>query len=76
MSKVIAGPAGHFYALLDDPQFGETLMGHPIDAEGGTHDESNPPAHPAESGEFDGWYEITDPAPECDDAAIIAELKA
>jgi hypothetical protein len=73
--KVIAGPAGHWYALWTDWQFGETLVGLPMLA-----DESAdaPPLHPSEIPNpwtDGGWYEITDPAPECDDAAIRAELR-
>lgn len=72
--KVIAGPAGHWYALLVDPQFGETLMGLPIGSYGsGLHERGNLPPHPAD--DLEGWYEITDPAPETDVDALKAELR-
>lgn len=73
-TKVIAGPAGHWYALED----GE-LIGTPIDADGGKFDRVHPPQHPSQMTKSEsaksGWYAITDPAPETDDKAIIAELK-
>lgn len=79
--KVIAGPAGHWYAVMCDVPEGDAhpvgrtryyLLGWPMDADGGTHDRNNPPEHPEVSG--DTWVEITDPGPEVD--ALIAELIA
>ena len=63
--RVIAGPAGHWYALVGD----DSLIGLPIGAEGAVFDPQHPPLHPeAEGGDWsDGWYDITDPAPETDD---------
>jgi hypothetical protein len=70
---VIAGPAGHWYTLWSDWQFGETLIGLPMYA-----NEVEPPPAPATVDELvkTGWYEITDPAPGCDDEALRAEIKA
>lgn len=70
--KVIAGPAGHWYALWTDWQFGETLIGRPM-----MRGETTPPAFPDDVHSMleAGWYEITDPAPGADDAAIVRELK-
>lgn len=60
--KVIAGPAGHWWAVIEDWQFGQSLVCHPVDAEGGTFDDEHPPPHPADGrlGIVDGWYEPDD----------------
>lgn len=75
-NRVIAGPAGHWYALWIDGDE-ETLIGLPMSA---GEDRNEPPSHPAGDAldpfAETGWYEITDPAPETDDAALVAELKA
>jgi hypothetical protein len=72
--RVIAGPAGHWYALLDDPQFGETLLCRPAAASDGVRfaDEDRP-AHPSE--DLAGWYEPEEPAPGVDVDAIKAQLR-
>ena len=73
-TKVIAGPAGHWYALFTDPQFGDTLVGLPM-----SRDENlmTPPRHPSDDEMFAfgpfGWYDITDPV--FDTAEIITKLK-
>lgn len=68
---------GHWYALVRDWQFGETLVGWPMGAD--DDPVADTPAHPAEmrhpfnrGGE---WYEITAAAEECDDEAIVRRLK-
>lgn len=50
---VVPGPAGHYYAVLEDWQFGETLCGWPM----GADPDEAPPPHPSE--DLEGWTEIT-----------------
>jgi hypothetical protein len=54
-NRVIAGPAGHWYALFSDPQFGDTLIGLPM---GRNDDPDDLPPHPGDDVEplvEDGW---------------------
>lgn len=69
-TKVLAGPAGHWYALINGDG-GDFLVGLPMNRD---DDENDPPPHPDISGNED-WYEITDPAPETETEAIIASLR-
>lgn len=68
MTRVIAGPAGHWYTLSE----GE-LIGLPMSAD---EDLTTPPEHPEVSGDWVPWVQITDPAPETDVAALTAVLTA
>jgi hypothetical protein len=53
---VIPGPAGHYYAVLDDPQFGETLLAYPMSSE--DEEWRLNPVHPSE--DLEGWGEVAD----------------
>jgi hypothetical protein len=78
--KVVRGPAGHYYALVDDePPF--MLVGLPINRS--DPDDYLPP-HPDDTDDPFGpkvaWYQITDPMPDEEggaeaDRALLAELR-
>lgn len=71
-NTVIAGPAGHWYAL-SRYEGRDFLVGRPMSAD---EDLSIVPEHPDVLGDaaWDEWYEITDPAPETDVAELMAKL--
>lgn len=71
-NKVIAGPAGHWYAL-HRYQGQDDLIGLPMNAD---EDKNNPPVHPNITDNWLDWYEITDPAPETNVDELVKELRA